>query len=506
MISFQKKIDLEPLRVSKKYDVCIIGSGPAGTITAKSLADQGVDTILIESGNNLVQWLLDKSLKKLAAYEFTGNTDYPLTKTKARMIGGNSNFWTGRCERLHPSDFETHAYTPNGNPWPVSYEEMAPFYEMAENSLRVKGSHQRSSESPPRSNPLPVNQTTDISFLKNIFGRVGVAVDDSPTATPTKTLRFFKVQKEILPSFLSSPFGTLITGVTATRLINGHDRAISGVEVHTFDHHKETVRAKFYVLAGGGIENPRLLLLSKSEQFPNGIGNANDMVGRGFNEHPAVNLYARIPHSLGTITPTNKIGRTHQFYSDYRDKGLGSILPVFRQAWVMPHHVMPFKLSNLPRNFLSVIQRIPKAPLYIGATIEQKVLDSNRITLSNNHNDIFGNPIAHLIFNFCDEDLELLDRCRKLAYSLFEKIGAQDIFEADITWSRHHQGTCRMGRNARTSVVNPNLRVHETKNLFICGSDVFVTGGAMQPCLSIVAFAHRLADHITTRLQKNNFL
>jgi choline dehydrogenase-like flavoprotein len=501
-MAIKNRTDLEPLRVSGTYDVCIIGSGPAGTVTAKSLTEKGVNTILLESGNGLAHWVFDNRLKSMAAYEFSGDTDYPLTKTKARLVGGNSNFWTGRCERLHPSDFANHAYTPAGNPWPVSYDEMAPFYEMAENTLRVRGSNKRCDESPPRLKPLPIARSTDISFLENIFGRAGVKIDDSPTATPTKTVRFFKVQKEILPAFLKSSNGTLVSGVTATRLIDGPDRRIDGLEVQTFDRHKETVRAKIYVLACGGIENPRLLLLSQSEQFPRGIGNSHDIVGRGFNEHPAVNLYARIPHSWGTIKPTNKIARTHQYYSDYRGEGLGSILPVFRQAWVLPHHVMPFKLSKLPRNLISALKRFSMAPLYIGATIEQKISDANRVTLSKNKKDCFGNPLAHLIFNFCDEDLKLFDRCRELANRLFKTIGARDIFESDITWSRHHQGTCRMGTNPQTSVVDANLRVHETPNLYVCGSDIFVTGGAMQPCLSIVAFAHRLSDHLIKKLRQ----
>jgi choline dehydrogenase-like flavoprotein len=496
------RTNLEPLRGSRKYDICVIGSGPAGTVTANSLVEKGVDTILLESGNGLAHWVFDKRLKNLAAYEFSGDTDYPLTKTKARLVGGNSNFWTGRCERLHPSDFENHAYTPAGNPWPVTYDEMAPFYEMAENTLRVRGSSQRTGDSPPRQKSLPVSRSTDISFLEGIFGRTGVKIDDSPTATPTKTIRFFKVQKEILPHFLKSPNGTLVSGVTATRLLDGPNRSIDGVEIQSFEGHKEIVRAKIYVAACGGIENPRLLMLSKSEQFPEGIGNSNDMVGRGFNEHPAVNLYARIPHSWGTIKPTNKIARTHQYYSNYREEGLGSILPVFRQAWILPHHVMPFKLSKLKRNLISAGKRFTMAPLYIGATIEQKISDANRVILSENQTDCFGNPLAHLIFNFCDEDLKLFDRCRELANGLFKSIGARDIFESDITWSRHHQGTCRMGDNPQTSVVNANLRVHETPNLYICGSDVFVTGGAMQPCLSIVAFAHRLANHLVKRLRQ----
>lgn len=499
MILALDKPNLDALRVSEPYDVCIIGSGPAGSVLATLLAEKKVRTLLVESGRGLSQWLFDNRMKRLAKYEFSGNTSYPLTKTRARLLGGNSNFWTGRCERFHPSDFLRHPYTPKENPWPIDYSDLDHFYEMAEKTLRVRGNPTRSQHSPPRLQPLPISSNADIKFLSHLIGKLHIDVDDSPTATPSKTIRFFKVQREVLPRFLKSPFGFLVAGVTATKLIGGDGNGISGVQLQTLKGDKETARARIFVLACGGIENSRLLLLSKSEQFPTGVGNRSDWVGRGFNEHPAVNFYARIPHSWETLKPTNKIGRTHQFYQTFRSEGLGSILPVFRQAWILPHHVMPFRLSGLPRLAINALGRFKKATLYIGATIEQKISDQNRITLSPNQNDVFGNPIAKLNFSFCEEDLHLFDRCRELASSWYNEVGAEDVFEADITWSRHHQGTCRMGTNPNTSVVDSNLKVHESSNLYVCGSDVFVTGGAMQPCLSIVAFAHRLADHLVLR-------
>ena len=496
-----QKQNIDDLDSSQLFDVCIIGSGPAGSVVGTSLVKAGIRTLILESGRNLFQWLFDSNLKNLAAYEFTGNTNYPLTKTKARILGGNSNFWTGRCERFHPSDFEKHPYTPSENPWPISYNDLEPYYEKAEKTLRVRGGELHDF-APPRNIPFPLPPKPNISFLKSICSKIGVYVNDSPTATPSKTLRFFKVQKEILPDFLSSaPTGLLITGLTATKLISDSERRIIGVEVRTFDGEKKIARAKTFVLTCGGIENPRLLLLSKSEQFPEGVGNSSGMVGKGFNEHPNINFYAKIPHQLATIKPTNKIARTHQFYSKFRSEGLGSILPVFRQAWILPHHVMPFRLSKLPRNLASALSRIFKAPLFIGANLEMKINYSNRVTLSKKRKDIFGNPIAHLIFNFSEEDLRLVERSNELIRNIFQKIGATNVYESELAWSRHHQGTCRMGDNSRTSVVNRNLRVHDCPNLYVCGSEVFVTGGAMPPALTIVALAHRLSDYLVKRLR-----
>lgn len=496
--------NLSALDSTEPYDVCIIGTGPAGTVLAKLLVEAGIRTLMIESGTTLLKWVTDKRIKGLADFESTGNAEYPVKHTRGVLLGGTSNFWTGRCERFHPSDFEKHPYTPPENPWPVTYEELDPYYEMAENILRVR-SGERSEYTPPRKNPFPLPSKLDISYLKNLFGKIGVVVDDSPTATPTKGLRFFKVQKEILPTFSSNPNLTLVTGATVTRLLPGSDKKIEGAEVRPLDgNEKKIARAKVFVVACGGIGSPRLLLLSKSEQFPEGIGNFYDRVGRGFNEHPAVNFYARISHQWGTIYPSNKIGRSHQFYSKYRAEGLGSVLPVFRQSWILPHHNMPFTLANIPRNTLAVLKRFVKATLYIGVVTEMKISDSNRVTLSDKMFDTFGEPLAHLELNYSEEDLQLLERSRELVRDMYAKVGATSVYEAQITFSRHHQGTCRMGDNPKTSVVDKNLRVHETPNLYIGGSEVFVTGGSMQPVTTIVALVHRLGEHLISRFKEGS--
>jgi choline dehydrogenase-like flavoprotein len=165
---------------------------------------------------------------------------------------------------------------------------------------------------------------------------------------------------------------------------------------------------------------------------------------------------------------------------------------------------MPLTFKNIPRNTLAIFKRFIKATLYIGIVIEMKISDSNRIVLSDKLKDIYGDPLAHLILNYGDEDVELLNRSRELIRKWYGQIGASNIHEAQITFSRHHQGTCRMGDNPKTSVVDKNLQVHETPNLYLCGSEVFVTGGSMQPCLTLAALASRLGDHLVTRFREGS--
>jgi glucose dehydrogenase len=493
--------EISALESSEIFDVCVVGSGFAGMIVGKSLVERGVRTVVLESGSSLLRWFTDRRIRQLAAYEFSGNTNYPLARTRARAVGGTSNFWTGRCERFHPSDFEPNPYTPSANPWPIRYADVEPYYQRAEKTLRVRGG-MLSKYAPPRSNGATLPGNSVNPNLKSLVAKAGVAVDSSPTATPRRGFRFFRVHKEIRPAFLASPEGLLVPGMTITKLVADRDRRIIGAEARTLSGKTHIVRAKKYVLACGGIETPRLLLLSRSDLFPKGIGNAHDLVGRHFNEHPGVNFYARIPANGNGFDLRHKIGRSHQFYDEFRSEGLGSVLLVFIQSLVFPNHLMTPKLSAIPKTLVTLPSRVTSPMLYIGATIEMRPSAANRVTLAEHSKDCFGNPLAHLSFNYTESDLRTLERARKLIRDIHDKLGAKDVSEGEVTWSRHHLSTCQMGDNPRTSVVDRNLRVHECPNVYLCGSEVFVTGAAAPPVLTITALAHRLSDHLITSLRE----
>ena len=308
------------------------------------------------------------------------------------------------------------------------------------------------------------------------------------------------MQRELLPEYHAAPNAAILSGVTVTRLVTNGERRVVAAEVRTAEGSSKLARARVFVAACGGLETSRLLLLSGSETFPNGIGNAYDRVGRGFNEHPGVNFYGKIRHNRHTIIPRHKIGRTHQVYDDFRSEGLGSVLPVFIQSFAFPNHLMQPRWSDGTRSLGAVLGRVLRPTLYIGATIEMFPNPANRLTLDESRVDRFGQPLAHLHLSFSDEDRRTLDRTRSMIRSIFDQLGPDALREGELTWSRHHIGTCRMGRNPKTSVADPRLRVHDCANLYLCGSETFVTGAAVPPVLTIRALAHRLADHLVDRL------
>ena len=215
-------------------------------------------------------------------------------------------------------------------------------------------------------------------------------------------------------------------------------------------------------------------MLSKSSTFPNGIGNDHDLVGRFFMEHPNLNLFGSIP---GMAAVRHELGRCHQFYQEFKQRGLGSIILVVGRS------------SDEPDT------------LQISVTFEMQPQAENRIRLEDTRLDIFGNPIATLPLTFSEKDQQTMDAGRTLVNDIFQRLGGSFLREDDLSWSHHHLGTCRMGSDPATSVIDGNLKVHVSPNLYVAGSAGFVTAGASHPTVAITALSHRLAEHLDERLQ-----
>ena len=456
-----------------QFDVCVIGSGFAGAVLARDLVDAGFRVVLLESGS-VPGGPVEPRISELERYEVTGSTEYPLIATRARVAGGTSHLWTGRCERYHPLDFEPNAYTPAGAEWPIRYAEIESDYTRAETTLRVRGGRQ-SRFAPPRSGDFPTRTPWWKAWgLIRMMREAGVELDESPTSRGEAGDSTFRVHRDLLPAVTSSPLATMIPLLTVTRLEADETGRVTAVEARSLDGAVRRIRARAVIVACGAVESARLLLLSRSDRFPTGLGNAGNAVGRYFTEHPNLAFDGNVP-GMKPILPL-EICRSHQVYESFKREGYGSALLMFHRS------------------------RGSGERLRIGATIEMRPVPENRVTLAEDRKDAFGNPGARLQFDFGPDDVRTLERARGEIRSIYAKLGAKNVVEQDRTWSHHHLGTCRMGRDPGSSVVGADLRVHGTANAYVLGSGVFVTGGASHPTLLITALAHRLARHLAARL------
>ena len=497
--------DIDPNTI---YDVCVIGSGFAGAALGESLVRHGIKTVILESGPDSQGKSVDHRFQNLSTFRSTGPIDYPVNSSRFRGIGGTSWLWGGICTRLHPKDLEQNHYTPAGAAWPISYDTLRPYYRKAEAVLRVRGGP-ASKYDPPRRGEYPLSPDRQVSPLQSMLQKAGISVTDMPYSTSENSEvsllsdRYgprVRMTERLLPSFQNSAYGILFSNITVNRLLAGRSGTISGAEVRDLDRNVKILHARVYVVACGGLESPRLLLLSRSSEFPSGIGNNHDLVGRFFMEHRPASLVGRVNLGWNNFNFFALKGMSYQFYQKFKDLGLGGMRLAFHlEGAVDSKEILSWHIDK-PLN------RILKRRLDITVGTEMKPSSENRVTLDRRAKDYFGSPVGNLFLKESEDDVRTVERGKQIARGIFVKLGVGRVEELPRNfWGHHHMGTCRMGDNPRTSVVDQNLQVHGTRNLFVAGSSVFVTSGTVHPTLSLTALSLRLADFLHARLRNGAF-
>ena len=332
----------------------------------------------------------------------------------------------------------------------------------------------------------------------------GIIISDVPFSTPKdhdpsffsdRSGPFVRMTDSHLPDFQKSGYGSLVSEVTVTRLLVDESGYIAGAEIRDLNRNTKILRARVYVVACGGLESPRLLLLSRSRSFPNGIGNNHDLVGRFFMEHRGTGFKCRVRIGWRTFSLLQLKGQSHQFYEESKSLGLGGMTLDLDGA-MDGREIRAGEIGK-------ALNRVRTRKLAIGVGTEMKPTLENRVTLNTKAKDYFGNPGINLFVSETDEDMRTVARGKKIVVKICAELGIEEIEELPRnTWGHHHMGTCRMGANPRTSVVDPNLQVHGTKNLFVAGSSVFVTSGTANPTLTLTALALRLSDYLRLQLDK----
>ena len=456
------------LSAPESFDVCVAGTGPAGMILACRLVEGGMSTVLLEGGHDGYRLASAEGQPETNTFDLSAERpSYPIERTRFQGPGGTSNLWDGGCARLQPVDF-TPANSYADTPWPIRYAEIERHYEAAEHELLVCGGAS-TRYSPPRSAPYsrPPFQPSAVQKLIDTLGQAGVAAEYNPLSS-SHGEEGLRVARSHLPRFRASSRATYLPGHKVTRVVMGTGGQVDYLEVMAAGQRKP-VRAACYVLATGGIESPRLLLLSRSPRFPRGIGNDHGLVGRYFTEHLAVDLGAARLGRPWTSAAAGAI--SWQFYEEFKAMGLAGV-------------VLEFGVER-------------PSLIRVSAVLEMKPAASNHVWLDERRKDGYGLPPAAVSLAISVAERRTLERLREVATALIARLGTPEPpRERGLAWCHHHMGTCRMGDDVRTSVVDRTLRVHGVSNLYIAGSAPFVTAGAGGPTLLMAALSLRLADHL----------
>lgn len=510
-------------------DVCIVGGGVAGITLALEFERRGIAACVLEGGR------IDFNATSQALYAGSNvGLPYNLQTSRTRQLGGSSNCWGGWIRQFIPIDFEKRGWMPNSG-WPIDYSEVAAFY--------------------PRANKLV--EVNDHDFEPNFWY-------DRLDHDLVKLLTLKGEQIETVVSKFSPPthFGyvyeqqlaaakiaKVVLNASATEIATGDDAAtVTGVHFSNPARERFFVRANRTILASGGIENARLLLLS-NKVAPRGLGNQHDVVGRYFMEHPRVRVGRMI--SSGNATGFRFYDTSYTYHNPklavdgtsasayiglverlQRDEELVQCRTYFRacragedrevtDSFHEVYDAMRWRLFKDIRlsTLATVVKRSPNLAaslLYrklklaassnyfqIESVVEPVPDPESRVTLSTQR-DKYGLNQPELDWRIGSLEKRTLVRMLSLIKEEFEAngVGQVDLQHADeghlpkILGCDHHMGTTRMDPDPRRGVVDTDCKVHGMHNLYVAGSSVFPTCGNDMPTLTIVALTLRLADHL----------
>lgn len=536
-------------RPRDEVDFVVVGSGAAGGVVARQLSRAGFDVVVLEQGPYLTEkdFHHDELAMGWRAALTNDHRVQPNTyrKTAAdravkqpavaygRVVGGGTTHFTGNYWRFHEIDFIEKSKQ-GGVPgaavedWPITYAELEPYYTQVEWEIGVSGLAGAGPFDPPRSKPYPLPPLPPKSsgiLLERAAKKLGWTAFPAPMAILSRAYRGrspcaqcgFCLGYGCEVRAKSSTLVTMIPEAVATgRCEIRPESYVHKVEtnargrvtgVRYFDRDKREVfqAAKAVVLSANGAETPRLLLLSSGGRFPQGLANSSGVVGKHlmFNGGPValglfegrVNGYKgavvdRIVHDLYELDPKLGLhgGGGFDFRLDFGPIGFGlDCLPPDAPRWGSRFKQM---LGQYFTRTLAAFAHTSSLPV-----------ESNSISLDPEVKDAWGVPAIRVTFREHPNDLKLYRYFLDRANDLLDAAGAVKRWEFEISEESegpqpHLLGTCRMGRDARTSVVNADHRAHDVPNLFIVDGSSFVTGGRGQPTMTIQALAFRAADRI----------
>jgi choline dehydrogenase-like flavoprotein len=498
-------------------DICIIGAGAAGITMAREFIGSTTRVALIESGGLAYD---DKS-QSLYQGENIGLPSFDLNVNRLRYFGGTTNHWAGHCRPLDAIDFEKRNWIPHSG-WPIGRRELDPYYLRAQPIVGLGPYEYENLGFWQNELKLP-----NLQFNENRLSTV--VYNQSP---PT---RFGQAYRSELKN--AANIGVYLSANVLEITSNSNGSKVTSLKLACIDGPTLSATAKIFVLATGGMENARILLLSDRVQ-PKGLGNDNGLVGRYFMDHillrPGAEISLSDPNlNLLLYSALHRVHQSQMFAilaspeALLRKEKLNNFrIHLVRRKPFYPAPVgrvmsrldkvdgaqNPGETGTDPRGHgldAHELRVAGRDAISLHMVLEPTPNPNSRITLSNK-TDLFGQRKIDVNWQLDQKDLPIAYRAMELAALEFGRLGLgrayAAIFSDATRWpgnleaGRHHCGTTRMTDDPKTGVVDHNCKLNTVSNLYIAGSSIFPTIGYANPTLSIVALALRLSDHVKVQL------
>jgi choline dehydrogenase-like flavoprotein len=514
------------------YDMIVIGSGPGGASLAYRLAPTGKRILLIERGDYLprspANWdsqtvFVDGAYQaKETWYGKNGESFHPGLHY---YVGGNSKVYGAALFRLRERDFDEVCHADGVSPaWPLKYDTFEPYYAMAEKLFHVHGQRGEDPNEPPSSGPFPyppVSHESRIQALNDNLRQnglhpfhlpLGILLDEKEgKVTSTSVcircdafdgfpcLLNGKADAQVMcvdPALKANPNLTLLTGAYVSKLqTDASGRQITAVHV-TRSGEEETYSADVIVVACGALSSALLLLRSANEKHPNGLANGSGQVGRNYMRHNQSILMALMREPNETVFQKTLAVSDYYFGADDWDFPLGLI------QMCATSHAAQIRGEALPE----WLEWLPKMPF------EEMARHSMDFWLSSEDLPRAGNRIFYdgdrVVLDVTEGNMEAHHRLKKKLETILGAAGAHSVLlerslylgkGIPIGGTAHQAGTARFGIDPDTSVLDLDCKAHELDNLYIADASFFPSIGAVNPTLTIIANALRVADGIAAK-------